>query len=291
MMPGLPASNDMGPFDRLKMTKPMSGTGFYAALAIAALALSGCASYRPLPLPAHAQLASRIDDVIHTLPSTAPNAEPPVIDISRPLDVDDIGTLAILNDPELRAERGEFDVARADLTQSEALPNPSVSLGYAALLGGPGTTGAFTASLTQDIKSLVTYHRRVAAARAQVSEVNAELLWKEWLVAHKARLLAVDLYWGQRSIAISEVMLESIGETASRVRSQIDAGNMTLETAAPLLASKAGLAQSLSSLQLAQLKNWQELDGLLGMTSDARFSLVQPQVPAPPADLDARIAE
>lgn len=272
------------------MTKPTPGAGAFVAVAVAALALGGCASYRPLPLPEHAHLAHRIDDVIHTLPASAPGAEPQLIDIGHPLGIDDIGTLAILNDPELRTERGEFDVARAGLTQSEALPNPSVNLGYAALLGGAGTTGAFTASLTQDIKALVTYRRRVAAARAHVSEVNAELLWKEWLVAQKARLLAVDLYWGQRSIESSQAALESAEETAARIRSQIDAGNMTQETAAPLLAANAALARSLSSLRLAQLKNWQELDDLLGMTPDARFALTQPRVPAAPADIDARIA-
>lgn len=290
MMPSLPASHIMRLSDRSEMTKLTPGAGLFVALAVAALALGGCASYRPLPLPQHAHLERRIDDVIHTLPASGPDTEARVIDISQPLTVDDIGLLAILNDPELRTERGEFDVARAGLTQSEALPNPSVSLGYAALLGGPGTTGAFTASLTQDIKSLVTYRRRVAAARAHVSEVNAELLWKEWLIAQKARLLVVDLYWGQRSIESSEAALKSIGETASRIRSQIDAGTMTQETAAPLLASKAALAQSLSSLRLTQLENWRELDDLLGMTPDARFVLAEPQVPAPPADLNARIA-
>lgn len=280
--------------DRSKTTKPMPGIGAFVAfvaLAAAALVLGGCASYRPLALPQHAQLVHRIDDVDHTLPPSAPNTQPHIVDVGQPLSVDDIGVLAILNDPELRAERGELDVARANLTQSEVLPNPSVSLGYAALLGGAGTTDAFTASLTQDVKSLVTYRRRVAAARAHVSQVNAELLWEEWLVAQKARLLAVDLYWGQRSIARSEAALASIAATTSRVRAQIDAGAMTQSTLAPLLASQAALAQSLSSLRLAQLKNWQALDELLGMTPDARFALAQPRVPAPPTDLNTRIAD
>ena len=107
-----------------------------------ALVIGGCASYHPLPLPEHARLADSIDDIRHTVPAAAPGAKAGVIDVSQPLSVDQVGLLAILNDPELRTERGESDLARADLTQSAMLPNPSVSLSYAALLGGPGTTGA-----------------------------------------------------------------------------------------------------------------------------------------------------
>lgn len=281
------SSNTMRTSGRPGMTMRLLGKG----LLVGIFFIGGCASYHPLPLPEHAQLVDSIADVRHTLPAPTTGAAPQVIDVGKPLSVDEIGLLAILNDPELRAERGEFDLAHAALIESAVLPNPSVSLGYAALLGGPGTTGAFSASLTQDVKSLVTYRRRVAAARAHVSEVDAELLWKEWLVAQKARLLAVDLYWGGQSIERSEAALASIAETASRVQAELDVGDMSLSALGPLLASKAALEQSVSSLRVAQLKNWQDLDALLGMTPDARFAIDQPRLAALPPDLDAQIAE
>jgi outer membrane protein TolC len=258
--------------------------------AASALAISGCASYRPLPLAEHAQLADRIDDIVHTVPPSAPGAKPVVINVGQPLSADQIGLLAILNDPELRTERGEFDLARADVTQSATLPNPSVSLSYAALLGGPGTTGAFTASLAQDVASLVTYRSRVSAARAHVSEVNANLLWNEWQVAQKARLLAVDLYWGQRSIDGSEAAFQSLSKEAADVSRAVDAGSMSLSDLSPILASKASAEHTLASMRLEQLKNWQDLDALLGMKPGIRFAIAAPQVPDVPADLDAQIA-
>ncbi|PMS14572.1 hypothetical protein C0Z18_31065 [Trinickia dabaoshanensis] len=260
------------------------GLGVLAAV----LAAGGCASYRPLPLPDHAQLAGRLDDIRHTL---ALGGAPHVIDTSQPLGVDDIGLLAILNDPELRAERGEFELAQADLTQSKALPNPSVGLGYAALLGGEGTTGALSASLTQDVKSILTYRRRVAAARAHVLEIDAQLLWKEWQVAQKARLLAIDLYWDERSIQSSETAAHTLARTASRVREQVGAGRMSQSDLAPLLSSQATLERSIASLRLTTSKNWADLDALLGMTPDARFALARPRAPAIPTDIDAGIAE
>lgn len=255
-----------------------------------AIAMGGCASYHPLPLSEHARLADRIDDIRHVLPAAAPGAKEVAIDVGQPLSADQIGLLAILNDPELRTERGESDLAKADLTQSATLPNPSVSLSYAALLGGPGTTGSFTASLAQDVASLLTYRSRVSAARAHVSEVNADLLWNEWQVAQKARLLAVDLYWGERSIDSSEAAFQSLSKEAADVGRAVDAGSMSLAELSPILASKASAEQTLASMRLDQLKNWQDLDALLAMKPGVRFSIAEPQVPDVPTDLDALIA-
>ncbi|MDE2289286.1 MAG: hypothetical protein KGK15_13595, partial [Burkholderiales bacterium] len=116
------------------MTRLLPGIG----LLISVLAIGGCATYHPLPLATRADLGASITQVRHTVPAGA--GRPGVsIDVSRALSVDQIGVLAILNDPALRAERGQSELARAGVIQSALLPNPSVGLGYAALLGGPGT--------------------------------------------------------------------------------------------------------------------------------------------------------
>ncbi|MFP6557896.1 TolC family protein [Paraburkholderia sp. B3] len=255
-----------------------------------ALVISGCTSYQPLPLAQHARLAEHIENIRHTLPALAGETAATDIDITRPLTVAQIGLLAILNAPELQTERGEQAVAEAQLIQSAMLPNPSVGLGYAALLGGPGTTGAYTASLSQDIASLVTYRRRVAAARAGVEQVNANLLWKEWQVAQKAQLLAVDLYWGIRSISAMEEELALVSQTTSDVRNAVAAGDMGLADLAPVQDSKATTERSLESLRESQSANWQSLDALLGMKPEVRFAIAKPNLPALPADSDALVA-
>lgn len=267
------------------MTRFLSG----AALLASVLAIGGCATYHPLPLAKEAHLADRIGQIRHTLPAPASDGQDPHIDVGKPLDADQVGLLAVLNDPGLRAERGELDLAQADLIQSALLPNPSASLGYAALLGGPGTVGAYTASLSQDVASLVTYRSRLAAARARHEQVDADLLWKEWQVAQKARLLAVDLYWEGREIADSEAEHASISEAAAHLQRAVDNGSVSLSALGPMLASKASLEQSIATLRLAQLKNWHDLDALLDLRPDVRFALAEPQVPAVPARLDALI--
>lgn len=263
----------------------MTRTLIFILAGAAVSVLGGCASYEPLTLPGRAQLVDRIQDIRHTLPADASGAGSRVIDVGRPLGATEVGLLAILNAPELDAEAGQQQLAEANVVQSALLPNPAVSLGYAALLGGPGTTGAFTASLTQDIASLVTYRHRVEAAHAQESQVNADQLWKEWQVAQKAQLLAVDLYWGERALDSSREELARVSKTADAVRSAVDAGNMTLADLAPLLDSKATTGQTVAALSQTQSANWQSLDALLGMRPEVRFPLAEPRLPELPADL------
>jgi outer membrane protein TolC len=255
-----------------------------------ALALAGCATYQPLSLPDHAQLAASASALRHTLPAAEAGARPITLDVSQALTPKQIGLLAILNAPELLTERGEFETAQAGVVQSGPLPNPSMNIGYAALVGGPGIAGAWTASLAQDVASLVTYKSRVAAAETHVRQVNADLLWKEWQVAQKARLLAVGIYWNDQTLALSKKQLATLTRTTDEVQHAVDQHNATLPDLTPLLAAKAALEQSIATLALQQLKNWADLNALLGLTPAARLTIAAPAEPALPADLDALAA-
>lgn len=263
--------------------------GIIAGFALTAT-LAGCASYHALPLPHGSNLAAGPAALDLTLPADAPGTAPRKIDILKPLSIDEVGLLAILNDPDLKTERGEIGVARAGLLQATLLPNPSIGLGYAALLGGPGTTAAYTASLSQDIASIVTYHARVKVARAHLAQVNADLLWQEWQVAQKARLLALDIYWTDRSLGFTRHEVKLLANELTQVQAATRAGNLDLTALSPLLAAKAAADQSLATLDLNRLKSWQALAALLGLVPQARFAIAPPRLPMLPADIDPLIA-
>ncbi len=72
------------------------------------------------------------------VPATRPGEPARSIATDRPLGIDDVGLLAVLNDPELRSEQGQVDVAQANLLQSSLLPNPAASVSFTPLLGGDG---------------------------------------------------------------------------------------------------------------------------------------------------------
>ncbi len=254
-----------------------------ASLAVALLA-GGCALYHPLPLAQAPRLAERLADLRLEVPSgaAAPDRQVPRrIDVNRPLSLEDIGWLALLNNPDLASVRGELSSAQADLLQASLLPNPSASVAYAAYLGGPSAAPAWATSLTEDIASLVTYRSRVRAARAATEQVSAELLWEEWQVAEKGRLTALDLYWYDQSIRLSLRERGVISREIHEVRSAVAAGNLDASAVAPLEAALATLDQSLSTLRLTELGSWQALNALLGLAPEVRFEIAAPELPGP----------
>jgi cobalt-zinc-cadmium efflux system outer membrane protein len=260
-----------------------------AALGSAAL-LAGCALYHPLPLAGKPDLAGGLAALRTELPPTRPGQAPRRIAVDRPLDIDDVGWLAVLNDPQLRSERGRMDLAQADLLQTSLLPNPSASVSWQALLAGTDFTSAWTASLTQDVKAIITYHTRVKSAHYALDQVNADLLWREWQVAQNARLLALDIYWGGKALRLGRREMRLFDEEVKDVRAAAAAGNLALTALAPLLAAQASAQQFLSSLELTQLKSWQQLDALLGLEPQARFAIARPALPPMPADIGPLLA-
>ena len=263
---------------------------FRPALApVLALVLAGCATYRAMPLSERPNLASSIADLDRTIPASA-GVPARTMPADQPLTIDQIGVLAILNDPDLESERGQLDNARASLLSATILPNPQVSLGFAALLGGPGaSTPAYTASLSQDIMSLVTYRARVASARDSFKSVNASLLWQEWQVAQKARLLALTVYSDEQTIRYSKNELSLLTNELDGVQQQTATGNLDLTAQAPLTAAVASAQSALATAELTQLSDWQSLNALLGLEPGVRFPIAEPVVASPPADISTLV--
>ena len=259
-----------------------------AALACAGL-LGGCALYHPLPLARGPNLIGALSGLRTQLPALRSGEAPRRIATDKPLGLRDIGLLAVLNDPSLREERGEMDLAQAGLLQASLLPNPSANFSYEAFLGGIGTSG-WAASLSQDVRAILTYHPRVKSAHFLVRQVNADLLWREWQVAQQARLLGLELYWGGTSIDLSLREAKLIALEVRQARVAARSGALDLTALAPLLAAKAAADQTLAALRLVQMRNWQTLDALLGLEPSVRFPIGAPRLRPPPSKLASLLA-
>src|SRR5665213_793780 len=259
-----------------------------AGATLLAFGLAGCSGYHPLPLPQGPNLVRELAQLDLVVPPV--EGKPSVkIDPTRPITPDEVGLLAILNDPELVGSRLDIDLAQADLDAASTLPNPSVSLAYQFLLGGPGVADAFTAAISQDIRSIITYHSHVEAATARYHQVSANLLWEEWQAAQSARLLAVEIYGGEKEIQLRERAVGTLADEIKHIRAAVDAGNLDITVAGPLFAAEAGAQRDLGTAKLTQLKNWQELNGLLGLQPSARFAIAVPEPVKLPPDLEPLI--
>ena len=150
---------------------------------------------RPAPLATVPPLHDRLSALRHALPDGS------AVSTAGPLSLRDVAALAVLNDPDLVAARAQHDVAAADLLSAGLPPDPSITGGFAALLGGPASMSSISAGFMQDIGALITYKPDRQAARAGLAQVDAGILWQEWQVASQAEQLAVPLATDQATIA------------------------------------------------------------------------------------------
>lgn len=177
---------------------------------IALLPLAACASYTPAPLGRTGGAldgALDMDRAARTREAagiTRPYLMPVSVDLARPLDGNAVATIAVLANPDLRAQRARAGVEEAQVFDARLLPDPTLSLGASKVLAGPDLLVDLVAALGFDLASLRTRGVRVAQAQAARRKVRLDLAWAEWQAAGQARLQAVRIVSLERSIALVE---------------------------------------------------------------------------------------
>lgn len=232
--------------------------------------LTGCAHYAPLPLA--------------TAPDLAPMVREPGGDAVRtPLSIDGVVTLALADNPDLKAMRLKRGIAAGQTTQAGLLANPSLSGAFLPLLSGSGTVPAWNLGLAQDIKSIITYRSRRRAAAASERQVAADIVWQEWQVAGQTRQIATDLIMGAHSRPSYVAALQLLTERNARLEAALARQTVTLVTLAPDRVALQAARTALDALDQRQLSLMHQLDALLGLRPDVVVPLAD-QVGLPPFD-------
>lgn len=236
--------------------------------------LSACARYHPLPLPVSPVLAASLAEL---------SGPPPP---GTPLGVADVARLAVLNSPELRAVRAQHGVGAAQLLQAGLPPNPVLTGSILPLAAGLGDTTAWNAGISYDVRSLVTLGLRRRGARAAARQVDAQIAWQEWQTAGQARLLAIDLIEGQRTLVLLQRTEALLADRRSRSEAALAAGNATLATVAPDIAAVQATRNVLRDARRQLLSRRHQLNALLGLLPDVAVPLA-PIPDLPPFDAAA----
>jgi outer membrane protein TolC len=245
--------------------RPITRTRQSYARAVAALVLglmAGCATYAPLPLNKSATLKDRTEELNHDAHPLPPQ-----------LGMNDIALLVLRNNPDLVAARAQRGLAQAQVLAAGIPPNPSLSGSYGFVLGGPGTTAALAAGLSQDLKSLVTLSSRRASAAHAAREVDARLLWQEWQTIARARLLALDLVEGEKLRRVLEQNAAQLQDLLTRNRDALAQGDTTLIALVPDLSAVSSSRRQLDDLQRQQETRRRDLNVLLGLSPLAALPL------------------
>lgn len=260
------------------MRPPAGGIGFSSPQALLllwallALLAGGCASYDAAPLPAQGPLARSVAALRHD--TTLPAA----------LQVEDVARLALLNDPDLVAARTRHKVADAQLLQAGILPNPQLSLSATpTLIGPPGSATAWNAAVSQDLRAFILRPTGIRAARADLHDVDAQILWQEWQVVGQARLLAVQLIEEKRTLALLGDLQAMLARRVADRQQALAAGDATYATVAPDLAALADAETRRHDADRLVLQQRHALAALLGLAPDATLILADRSL-LPPLD-------
>ena len=230
--------------------------GFTAAWAGLA---AGCASYEANELPLRSTLVASVAALDRTKQGGGQ------ISAEQPLTLTDVALLAVQNNPDLKAIRARRGIAQAQVIQAGLLPDPVLSGSYGVLLAGPDFANAFSASLTGDIAALVTLSARRQAASKAAQEVDANVVWQEWQTNRQAQQLVIDIVEQGRLLRSLEQALDLLQTRAATTARGVAEGNATLQMLAPDAAAVTSLQTQLDTAALAQERQWQSLDALLGL--------------------------
>jgi outer membrane protein, heavy metal efflux system len=227
-------------------------------------ALTACASYQSLPLKTHVHLKHSLSELVHS-----------GVRIDQPLSVYDVAVLAVENNPDLLAARLQRGVARAQVLEAGLLPNPSISASYLFNLTPTGGDlfDAVAATVTQDIQRTITMKGRLRAAQATALQIDASVLWEEWQLIGKARLLVFDLVQGEK---LHRVLVEYRDLLKSRFehgREGLTENLSTLSTVAPDLGAFSDARKSVNDLEREQEGRRHDLNALLGLSPEVVLPL------------------
>lgn len=242
-----------------------------SAVLLLSLALCGCVHYKPEPLPIAPDLQKtpqiNVAAKQYWLPGLAPHAVSP-----KGLDETTVMTLAVFNNPDLKAARLQTGVANAQLLQAGLLPDPQFNASFAtSALDYGGVLG-----LSQQIQTLLTRGAAKAAARAAGQQVNLNILWQEWQVAEQAREIFIQLRADAQLQSVLTSTRSILQDRYNRDRAAMQRGDETAGTVAADLNALADADTTLRQLQTEVNLNGHSLNALLGLDPNAHLHLIGP---------------
>lgn len=259
---------------------------------LAASSLAACATYAPQPLGSGADVLKPPPSVL-TLKTSAinlPRPAPMTIDLSKPLSSDAVAAIAIIANPDLKAQRARAGVASAQAFDARLLPDPTFSAGVDKILSGPDPLSNLAAALALDLNALRTRRVRRAQAEAQQSQVRLDLAWAEWQTAEKARIQASRVLGLERAEALAKASDAAAGSLLDRTLRAESRGDLSPDQAQSTRLAALDAAERLRTVDRDLVAARHELTRLLGLPPDAALILADEALPESPPPADALFA-
>lgn len=259
------------------------------SIILATVLLSACATYAPEPLTTtDTALVVPVANVLEQRASVInrPFLAPVDVDLSAPLGPDALAALAVVNNPDLIAQRARAGVSDAQAFAAGLVPDPTFSIGANKVLSGPDTLLDIAGGLGFDLGALRTRAVKREAAVAQARQVRLDLAWAEWQTSGQVRLQAVRIGELDQIVALAQASRDtnqSLLDRISRAATRGDIAGDRLQAARlALYSANDTFRQAQKDLAAARA----ELVKLLGLPPDYQLQLAAPDLPGrpPPAE-------
>ncbi len=241
----------------------------FAALAALTVTVSGCAVYHRRPLPAGPDLVGVAALRVPASRFGLPGLKPAPLDPARGFTAVNLMELAVAGDPQLEAARARAGVADAQLFAAGLLPDPQIAAGLSRSTLHTG----YSLGLMEDVRALLTMHAARKAAAAHARQVNLGILWQEWQVAERARMLFLRARELRRLRTVWAPKRRLLRRLYEQDRRQLSAGDVAAGPVAAALARWTLAEQAWRTLALQQNLTWHQIDGLLGLRPGTRLRL------------------
>ena len=256
--------------------------------------LGGCATYQAQPLHSEVPLAASVESLQVAAPAPLDGAaQRHEFNTADGLDLVEVGILAVLNNPDLKAQRARLTVADAQVFAAGLLPDPQFAAGIDKPTGNTaGLVNAFSLGLDYDIIPLITRQARVDAEAKAHQKVRLDLLWQEWQVIQRARSLAVDLSLEQQRLALLHQMLDLYRERYRHSAAALAEGDVTLDVNGTDLTALLDTLSQINQLEQTHNQTRHSFNLLLGLQPGARVEIaaLPPDAPLPADSLNAQLA-
>lgn len=237
--------------------------------------LTACALYHSKPLTVTPSFLDRVPHLTVTADQLSlPEFENYPFNPDDGLDMTEVAILAVINNPDLRTQRDGRGIARAQLLAAGVLPNPQVTAGLDRVTSsGPGLMNAFTLGLSYDFGALVTRPATLGAAQAVVDKVDWGMLWQEWQVVQKARLLFIQITEQEKLYHTLQQYRALLAERYRRAAAALSEGNLTMDTVTSNLTELQAVESRLHELKRKNRQERQDLNALTGVAPAVELPL------------------
>ncbi len=267
-----------------KGAKP--GSTRLTILCCTVLLLTGCTSYQAHPLPKESMSAKKLIDLQYSVKKQhEAGLHKRVVNTADGLDLTEVAIIAVLNNPDLQAERAKQSLAGAQLFAAGLLPDPHISASLTLPTGNTnGAVNAWGLGLGYDIIPLITRQARIDSRRQAQIQVNLHLLWQEWQVMLQAKTLTV-----RYTLELKKIELLQKAEKLCRHRYEsssvaLRSGDITLDGNNRDLTALLTMSNRLNQVEQIHNQTRHQTTMLLGLAPDVELHCIL----SPQSDLLSR---